>query len=79
MKKILKNTFIDKDGKIIRTTTMMFSSYFIAAVMAVYELYKSGFDYNVFLAYLSIAGASKIIDGIHTKLGKDDNVPADAK
>lgn len=76
MKSIIKKTFIDKDGKIIRTTTMMFCSYFIAAAMAIYSMYYNGFNINVFYAFLGTAAGSKVVDGVHTYLGKD-NVPSD--
>lgn len=70
--KIVEDTLM-KDGKWSRTSLTMFIGYCMANYMAVVDLYKHGFNFEVFLTYIGVAGGMKVVDAFSKKLGKDAN------
>lgn len=72
--KIVQDTLMKKNGDVYewsRTSLTMFIGFCFANYMALYDLWNNGFNYEVFLTYIGVAGGMKIVDGISKKLGKD--------
>lgn len=71
---IVKDTLKKKteDGSIrwSRTSLTMFSAWVISIIMAIDHQLKNGFDYQVFLTFVCVAGGTKISDAISQKLNK---------
>ena len=53
-----------------RTSLTMFSAWIISILMAAQHQIKNGFDYQVFLTFVVVAGGTKISDAISQKLNK---------
>lgn len=73
MKEKLKNLISDtlkKDGKFSRTSLTMFSAWLLVVYMVIYDLYKEGFRYDVFVTMVGVALGTKLTDSIGKKIEK---------
>lgn len=74
MAKILNNIVNDtlkKNGKWSRTSLTMFTAWLIAIYMALYNMYKVGFNFDVFVVFTGVALGAKVTDAWSTKLAKE--------
>ena len=53
-----------------RTSLTMFSAWLIAVYMVIFDLYKEGFRYDVFVTMVGVALGSKLTDSISKKMEK---------
>jgi len=76
MKNLLKSIFFDtlkKDGKFSRTSLTMFTAWLLSIYMALYDLYKHGFKFEVFFTFVSVAVGVKIADSYGKKIQPKEN------
>jgi hypothetical protein len=69
--KILKaiiNDTLKKKGKWSRTSLTMFTSFIISIGLATFDLVKSGFNFEVFLVFMSVAVGVKVADSFSKKI-----------
>ena len=66
----LINDTLKKDGKWSRTSLTMFSAWLIAVYMVMFDLYKEGFRYDVFVTMVGVALGSKLTDSIGKRVEK---------
>lgn len=66
--KLFTDTLKDKNGRYSRTSLTMFTSFIIATYMAIYELLKKGFNFDVFLIYMCVASGIKIADAFSKRI-----------
>lgn len=76
MPKIVKDTLM-RDGRFSRTSLTMFTAWVFAIYMALYDLWKDGFNYEVFLAFVGVALGAKVTDAWSKKMNKNETPPAD--
>ena len=79
MKDIIEHT-LKKKGRWSRTSLTMFTAWIIAIVMALYDLWDEGFRFEVFMVFSGIALGSKIVEGAHSNMTKNEKhtTPTDA-
>ena len=53
-----------------RTSLTMFSAWLIVVYMVIYDLYKEGFRYDVFITMVGVALGTKLTDSISQKIKK---------
>ena len=53
-----------------RTSLTMFSAWLLVVYMIIYDLYKEGFRYDVFVTMVGVALGTKVTDSISEKLKK---------
>ena len=53
-----------------RTSLTMFSAWLIAVYMVMFDLYKEGFRYDVFVTMVGVALGSKLTDSIGKRVEK---------
>jgi hypothetical protein len=73
MKKHLANLINDtlkKDGKWSRTSLTMFSAWKLVIFMVIFDLYKEGFRYDVFVTMVGVALGTKLTDSIGKRVEK---------
>lgn len=73
MRRVLRDTLMKlEDGKFrySRTSLTMFSAWLIVVYMVIYDLYKEGFRYDVFVTMVSVALGTKLTDSIGKKIQK---------
>lgn len=73
-KGIVRDTLKKQDGGELRwsrTSLTMFSAWIISICMAFYDLYKNGFSYEVFIAFVGVALGSKVTDSISKKINPE--------
>jgi len=66
----LVNDTLKKDGKWSRTSLTMFSAWLLVVYMVIYDLYKEGFRYDVFVTMVGVALGTKLTDSIGKKIEK---------
>jgi hypothetical protein len=59
---------LKKEGKFSRTSLTMFSAWILAVNMALYDLYKNGFKYEVFATFVGVALGSKLTDTLGSRI-----------
>lgn len=72
-KKLVQDTLMKYDnGKLrySRTSLTMFSAWLLVVYMIIYDLYKEGFRYDVFVTMVGVALGTKLTDSISEKLKK---------
>jgi len=69
-KEILEDT-LKRNGKWSRTSLTMFSSWFIALVMAILDFCFNGLRFDVWLGLISVSIGSKISDSLSKKIHDD--------
>jgi hypothetical protein len=72
-KKLVQDTLMKYDNEKLRysrTSLTMFSSWLIVMYMIIYDLYKEGFRYDVFVTMVGVALGTKVTDSISEKLKK---------
>ena len=73
LKKLVQDTLMKYDnGKLrySRTSLTMFSAWLLVVYMIVYDIYKEGFRYDVFVTMVGVALGTKVTDSISEKLKK---------
>ena len=70
IKQILNDT-LKRDGKWSRTSLTMFTSWFIALVMAILDFFFNGLRFDVWLGLISVSIGSKISDSLSKKIHDD--------
>jgi len=68
--KTLISDTLKKDGKFSRTSLTMFSAWLLVVYMVIYDLYKEGFRYDVFVTMVGVALGTKLTDSIGKKIEK---------
>lgn len=53
-----------------RTSLTMFSAWLLTVYMVIYDLYKEGFRYDVFLTMVGVSLGTKLTDSIGQKIKK---------
>lgn len=71
MFKDIVNDTLKKNGKWSRTSLTMFSSWFIALIMAILDFCFNGLRFDVWLGLISVSIGSKISDSLSKKLHKE--------
>ena len=66
----LINDTLKKDGKWSRTSLTMFSAWKLVIFMVIFDLYKEGFRYDVFVTMVSVALGTKLTDSIGKRVEK---------
>jgi hypothetical protein len=66
----LINDTLKKDGKWSRTSLTMFSAWKLVIFMVVFDLYKEGFRYDVFVTMVGVALGTKLTDSIGKRVEK---------
>ena len=66
----LINDTLKKDGKWSRTSLTMFSAWNLVSFMVIFDLYKEGFRYDVFVTMVGVALGTKLTDSIGKKIEK---------
>jgi len=66
----LINDTLKKDGRWSRTSLTMFSAWNLVSFMVIYDLYKEGFRYDVFVTMVGVALGTKLTDSIGKKIEK---------
>jgi len=61
--KIINDT-LKVNGKWSKTNLTMFTSYLIAIYMSIFDLYKNGFNFEVFCVFIALATGMKYFDSI---------------
>lgn len=64
--------------KYSRTSLTMFTSFWIANFMAIYDFSVNGFKWDVFLVYISAGVGMKITDMVSKKMNGNYQLPSDA-
>lgn len=67
LKKLIKDTLF-RDGRWSKTFLTMFTAWISALYMAFYDLYKSGFDYQVFLTLVGVATGINITKALSERI-----------
>lgn len=70
--KLVQDT-LQKKGKWSRTSLTMFSAFWLGSVYAFISLYFYGYDFLVFVTYMSVATGLKIIDVVDKKMPEKNN------
>ena len=68
--KTLISDTLKKDGKFSITSLTMFSAWLLVVYMVIYDLYKEGFRYDVFVTMVGVALGTKLTDSIGKKIEK---------
>ena len=66
----LVNDTLKKDGKWSRTSLTMFSAWNLVSFMVVFDLYKVGFRYDVFVTMVGVALGTKLTDSVGKRIEK---------
>ena len=66
----LINDTLKKDGKWSRTSLTMFSAWKLVIFMVIFDLYKEGFRYDVFVTMVGVALGTKLTDSIGKRVEK---------
>ena len=66
----LVNDTLKKDGKWSRTSLTMFSAWKIVIFMVIFDLYKEGFRYDVFVTMVGVALGTKLTDSVGKRVEK---------
>ena len=66
----LINDTLKKDGRWSRTSLTMFSSWLLVVYMVIYDLYKEGFRYDVFVTMVGVALGTKLTDSVGKRIEK---------
>jgi len=66
----LVNDTLKKDGKWSRTSLTMFSAWKLVVFMVIFDMYKEGFRYDVFVTMVGVALGTKLTDSIGKKIEK---------
>jgi len=66
----LVNDTLKKDGKWSRTSLTMFSAWKLVIFMVLFDLYKEGFRYDVFVTMVGVALGTKLTDSIGKRVEK---------
>ena len=53
-----------------RTSLIMFSAWLLVIYMVIYDLYREGFRYDVFVTMVGVALGTKLTDSISQKIKK---------
>jgi len=61
---------VDGEYRWSRTSLTMFSAWLIAVYMVMFDLYKEGFRYDVFVTMVGVALGSKLTDSIGKRVEK---------
>ena len=69
IKNIVRDT-LKKEGKWSRTSLTMFSAWNLVVYMVIYDLYKEGFRYDVFVTMVGVALGTKLTDSIGKRVEK---------
>ena len=72
-KNIVRDTLKKKDGdsyRWSRTSLTMFSAWTLVSFMVIFDLYKDGFRYDVFLTMVGVSLGTKLTDSIGKKVEK---------
>ena len=72
-KKLVQDTLMKLENdklRYSRTSLTMFSSWLLVVYMIIYDLYKEGFRYDVFVTMVGVALGTKVTDSISEKLKK---------
>ena len=72
MKQIIEDT-LKKNGKWSRTSLTMFSAWLIVVTMVIFDMYKEGFRFDVFVTMVGVALGSKLTDSIGKRVEKNEN------
>jgi hypothetical protein len=64
------NDTLKKDGRWSRTSLTMFSAWNLVSFMVVFDLYKEGFRYDVFVTMVGVALGTKLTDSIGKRVEK---------
>ena len=73
LKKLVNDTLMKYDGDVLRysrTSLTMFSAWLLTVYMVIYDLYKEGFRYDVFLTMVGVSLGTKLTDSIGQKIKK---------
>ena len=68
--KTLISDTLKKDGKFSRTSLTMFSAWLLVVYMVIYDLYKEGFRYDVFVTMVGVALGTKLTDSVGKRIEK---------
>jgi len=66
----LINDTLKKDGKWSRTSLTMFSAWNLVNFMVIFDLYKEGFRYDVFVTMVGVALGTKLTDSVGKRIEK---------
>jgi len=66
----LINDTLKKDGKWSRTSLTMFSAWKLVIFMVIFDLYKEGFRYDVFVTMVGVALGTKLTDSVGKRIEK---------
>lgn len=66
----LINDTLKKDGRWSRTSLTMFSAWNLVSFMVVFDLYKEGFRYDVFVTIVGVALGTKLTDSVGKRIEK---------
>ena len=66
----LINDTLKKDGKWSRTSLTMFSAWNLVSFMVIFDLYKEGFRYDVFVTMVGVALGTKLTDSVGKRIEK---------
>jgi len=66
----LINDTLKKDGRWSRTSLTMFSAWLLVVYMVIYDLYKEGFRYDVFVTMVGVALGTKLTDSVGKRIEK---------
>ena len=66
----LINDTLKKDGRWSRTSLTMFSAWNLVSFMVIYDLYKEGFRYDVFVTMVGVALGTKLTDSVGKRIEK---------
>ena len=73
MRRLLRDTLMKlEDGRFrySRTSLTMFSAWLLVIYMVIYDLYKEGFRYDVFVTMVGVALGTKLTDSLGKKIQK---------
>ena len=73
LKKLVEDTLMKYESdklRYSRTSLTMFSAWLLVIYMVIYDLYKEGFRYDVFVTMVGVALGTKLTDSISQKLKK---------
>lgn len=70
IKEILNDT-LKRNDKWSRTSLTMFTSWFVALVMAILDFFFNGLRFDVWLGLISVSIGSKISDSLSKKIHDD--------
>lgn len=69
----LKKKYENGEYKWSRTSLTMFTAWILAIYMALYDMYKHGFNFEVFVTFVGVALGAKVTDAWSKKLSPDKN------